>query len=141
MLDPIFLAAYTSDALEQFSRRDLLELLERARTNNARRGLSGLLLHAGGNFLQALEGPENVVREILARIERDPRHRNMQVLFFDHVPERLFADWSMGFEEARGLNEADHPGLSAFMQRDTRSPATDHGVMELLRSFRSISAH
>jgi Sensors of blue-light using FAD len=140
-IEPIFLAAYTSDAIKQFSKRDLLELLDAARKNNASRGLSGLLLYAGGNFLQALEGAEDVVRETLARIERDPRHRNMQVLFFDHVPERLFADWSMGFEEARGLSEGEHPGLSAFMQRDTISTATDHGVIELLRSFRSISAH
>ena len=138
---PIFLAAYTSDALEQFSRRDLLALLDDARKHNSKKDLTGLLLHAGGNFLQALEGPEKVVRETLTRIERDPRHRNMQILFFDHVPERLFADWSMGFEEARGLSEAAHPGLSAFMQRDTISHATDHGVIELLRSFRSISAH
>jgi hypothetical protein len=139
--EPIFLAAYMSDAVTNFSRGDLLALLEIARRSNSRVGLTGLLLHAGGNFLQALEGPEDVVRQTLTRIERDARHHNMQILFFDHVPERLFADWSMGFEEARGLSEAEHPGLSAFMQREPLAPRSDHGVLELLHSFRTISAH
>ncbi|MEO6525555.1 MAG: BLUF domain-containing protein [Gemmatimonadaceae bacterium] len=141
MTEPIFLAAYVSDARLAFSKQELLELLASSRANNARSGLSGLLLHAGGNFLQALEGPEDAVRQTLARIERDSRHHHMQVLFVDHIPARLFGDWSMGFEEAHRLNEAEHPGLTSFMGRDDASSETEHTVIDLLRSFRHVSSH
>lgn len=139
MESPLFLAAYVSDAPPPFGRDELLSVLSTSRQNNALVDVTGLLLHSGGNFLQALEGPEASVRATLARIERDPRHRHMQVLFHDHIPERLFAEWTMAFEEASALDEADHPGLSAFMRRDGAGAESDHGVLELLRSFREIS--
>jgi hypothetical protein len=141
MTEPIFLAAYVSDARRPFSKQDLLELMATSRANNARVEVTGLLLHSGGNFLQALEGPEDAVRHTLQHIERDPRHHHMQVLFVDHIPERLFADWSMGFEEASGLEATNHPGLTAFMQRDDVPTESEHTVMELLRSFRQVSSH
>ncbi|MDB4882879.1 MAG: hypothetical protein JWL95_1645 [Gemmatimonadetes bacterium] len=141
MIEPIFLAAYVSDARRPFSQKELLALLETSRANNARSDVTGILLHAGGNFLQALEGAEVDVRRILKHIELDPRHHHMQVLFVDHIPERLFAEWSMGFEETHGLDDSSHPGLTAFMGRSDVPDESDHTVIELLRTFRQVSSH
>jgi hypothetical protein len=57
--------------------------------------LTGLLLVHEGWFLQVLEGPEAAVSSLTARIGRDPRHREMQVLCSVPDEERLFGDWSM----------------------------------------------
>ncbi len=57
--------------------------------------ITGLLLAHEGWFLQALEGPEAAVLSVVARIARDPRHRDLQVLFSGPDEARLFSDWNM----------------------------------------------
>ena len=57
--------------------------------------ITGLLLAHEGWFLQVLEGPEAAVLSLVARIARDPRHRDLQVLFSGPDEARLFRDWNM----------------------------------------------
>jgi hypothetical protein len=59
----------------------LLSLLERARKNNAQRGISGILLHGYGFFIQLLEGDAELVRDLYYNhICLDTRHNNLKVL-------------------------------------------------------------
>jgi hypothetical protein len=44
------------------------QILETSRRNNARDGLSGLLLLGGRRFLQVLEGPKDALDQAYARI-------------------------------------------------------------------------
>ena len=55
----------------------MVSLLERARRNNARVGVTGLLLYREGNFMQALEGREEDVTGVHGRIAGDPWHRGL----------------------------------------------------------------
>ena len=52
---------YASAAVEAFSEVQLVQLLARARTNNERLGVTGLLLYDEGSFLQVLEGDAKVI--------------------------------------------------------------------------------
>jgi hypothetical protein len=112
--DGIFHIVYVSAALAPMNEAALKALLERSRLRYAASHITGMLLYHEGSFFQVLEGPQAAVEETFARIERDPRHRQVAVLLRGHVQQRSFGDWRMAFfscspEEARALE-----GFSAF---------------------------
>jgi hypothetical protein len=75
---------------------ELQSMLTTFRTKNLRLGISGILLHSYGRFLQMMEGDKDTIDGLYARIEKDPRHYDL----FRHnltFPRRLFTDWSMAF--------------------------------------------
>jgi hypothetical protein len=47
---------YTSHSLVPMTGDELLELLDQSRRDNAAVGITGLLLHADGSFMQTIEG-------------------------------------------------------------------------------------
>lgn len=89
---------YCSQATHDFSPEELVALLELSRRNNERVGLSGMLLYCSQSFLQVLEGDAEELAKAYARIDADPRHENVRVLFEGEVPAPMFPDWTMGFE-------------------------------------------
>jgi hypothetical protein len=74
-------------------------ILSASRRNNARDGLTGLLVTGGRRFLQVLEGPSRVLEAAYARIRADERHFALVQLSRRAIVARSFADWSMGFEQ------------------------------------------
>lgn len=78
--------------------RAVADVVRTARAHNQAHDITGVLVFDGENFVQLLEGPETAVRELMARIARDPRHHRVQICH-EHpgrVPPR-FPDWSMAF--------------------------------------------
>lgn len=94
----MFQLMYVSTASWKMENDDLNAILDVSRAKNSQLGVTGLLLHIDHGFLQILEGPKDAVLEIFGAIERDHRHTGINVLFQHDVPERLFGDWSMGFD-------------------------------------------
>ena len=90
---------YISTARAPLSEKELAQVLQISRRNNARCDVTGLLVVGGRRFLQALEGPEEAVRSTFERISRDPRHFAVVILADKPIAERNFARWSMGFEK------------------------------------------
>ena len=135
-----FFLAYGSSSATPFSSQDLADLLDVSRANNERVGITGMLLYRGGSFLQALEGPEAAVRDTMQRIEGDLRHGSVVPLLEELHEDRLFADWSMAFEDVSQLDAAAHPGLSQYLaplaSTGTITERDDHDVFEFFRSFR-----
>lgn len=72
------------------------DILKSSMRNNQAQGLSGYLLFDRHHFAQVLEGEPFRVDAALARIEADPRHREMVVLGSRERRARQFAGWSMG---------------------------------------------
>ena len=112
---------YVSSAVSLFSSEDLRNLLSLARDNNARLGITGMLLYKGGNFMQALEGPEEAVREKYSTIARDPRHVGVLKLLDYVAPEREFASWTMGFTNLDGIRPPEGSGYSEVMNQPLNS--------------------
>lgn len=106
---------YLSTATTDFDEPALRELLQISRRNNHAQGLSGMLLFAGGHFIQTLEGAVEDVDAAFARIAADPRHRDVIVALREEVDERAFAGWSMGFEELGDHEVTRVPGFSDFL--------------------------
>ena len=89
---------YCSQATHDFSPAELVELLGAARGRNEPAGLSGMLLYCSQSFLQMLEGDSAALDATYERIAADERHANLRLLQDAEVSERVFPDWSMGFE-------------------------------------------
>ncbi|WP_210517394.1 BLUF domain-containing protein [Hymenobacter terricola] len=98
----IYRVLYRSRATRHFSAGQLQELLAQARPENARLAVSGMLLYSEGMFVQAIEGPEEAVRALYARIEQDPRHTRVETVSEGLMPARQFAEWSMDFGVVEG---------------------------------------
>ena len=108
---------YRSRATRPMEARDLLPILMASLRNNARRGVTGLLVYSErhperaepGAFIQWLEGPELTVRALYERIAEDPRHAECEVVAEGAVEDltpastRLFPHWSMALETPRVL--------------------------------------
>lgn len=85
------------------------EIFGIARSQNKRAGITGALLLTDNYFVQALEGEEEVVRDLFARISQDPRHEDVTVIETE-VGERVFARWAMA--EVSKSGGADIPLIS-----------------------------
>lgn len=81
---------YVSSAPHPFKRDELLLLVEKAQSFNAASGITGMLLHKRGDFMQVLEGPESVVRTLMSKIAQDPRHSGVLTLLDRTVDARHF---------------------------------------------------
>ncbi|PVZ14665.1 BLUF domain-containing protein [Actinomycetospora cinnamomea] len=98
---------------EHERKAELGEIFSTARSNNKRLGVSGALLVWHDQFVQTLEGDENIVRDLYATIHDDPRHERVTVLEEEMVPARVFGRWSM----AR-VSDDDGPDIPLLMNRD-----------------------
>lgn len=86
---------YISSALAGVTPGDICQILAVSRRNNAIEGLTGLLIHDGVRFLQALEGERDAVLARFARIREDSRHRAIVILSEREIAERQFGLWAM----------------------------------------------
>jgi hypothetical protein len=109
---PVFRLIYRSHSRVAATERkyQLGEIFSVARSTNKRKGVTGALLITDDEFVQALEGPEPVVRELYAHIYKDKRHEQVDLLESGDVPGRVFGRWAMAKVAADG--EPDIPLLS-----------------------------
>ncbi|MEM9309886.1 MAG: BLUF domain-containing protein [Pseudomonadota bacterium] len=98
------------------SREDVESILTTSERNNPARGVTGLLLYNGRNFLQLLEGEESELVSLMLRISHDPRHTGISMIDRKLVGERSCPDWAMkrvriaeSIEKRRTMLEADLP--------------------------------
>ena len=125
---------YSSHSIERFSKRDLLDLLHESRAFNSIDGISGVLMHRDGTFVQIIEGEREVIDGLLERILRDPRHRDVKVLLDTPVESRLFADWSMGCADFDDDNLSRIPGI----RTDLSDPEVLEDIMSRLPEIAAV---
>lgn len=94
---------YTSRALGAGD-GDVEAILAAARCNNPSLGITGILSHGNGIYLQALEGGRLAVNAMYGRIQRDPRHQDVMLLHYEEIAERHFGGWTMGQVNLSRLN-------------------------------------
>lgn len=111
----MFFLVYVSSAVNQFSKDELLDLLEKSRVNNASLSITGMLLYKDGNFMQILEGEKEAVLALRDRISRDPRHKGILSLLQGALAERQFPEWTMGFRDLNSAELSAAPGFNEFM--------------------------
>lgn len=106
---------YTSASAGGLDAVERGRILCRARVNNARLGISGMLVHVDGSFYQVLEGEVEAVDELFLRIAADPRHLRVTEILREPIARRRFAGWRMGF--ANGVSGWRLPGIASRQRR------------------------
>jgi len=77
------------------SRDEVASILGASARNNPERGITGLLLYNGRNFLQLLEGEESALVALMVRIGNDPRHTGISILERKVIEHRACPGWAM----------------------------------------------
>ena len=109
------------------------DILRVSQANNARMGLTGLLIAHKGWFIQALEGPRRNVSMVFGVIGRDLRHAQLEVMQGGPVEARLFGRWSM-------CAHAIGPSATKVLRTLDLSPDFDPFIMDGERMVRLMQA-
>jgi len=112
---------YISSATTPFARKDYLNLLQQCRANNTRFGVTGMLLHKDGNFMQVLEGEPVAVNRIFRSIGVDPRHSGVVKINEHTIESRLFHEWPMAFYNLDNSDPGEFPAFPDLLRLSLRS--------------------
>lgn len=88
--------AFASRARFDLRAAQTSELIATSRANNARDGITGVLLYSGETFLQIVEGEDVAISNLWRRLLLDDRHRELTTLF-DQAGTRWYARWRAGY--------------------------------------------
>jgi hypothetical protein len=71
--------------------------LEKFRLHNKASEITGVLLSGNGVFLQVLEGDRSKINRLYANILNDQRHKDIELLHYEEIDQRVFFAWSMDY--------------------------------------------
>ncbi len=97
---------YASRARQPLALAAIDDILATSVEYNPRHGITGVLCHGNGVFLQALEGDREEVNALYQAISRDARHHELVLLQFEEIVQRDFPGWSMVRVNAAKVNPA-----------------------------------
>ncbi|NOT84128.1 MAG: BLUF domain-containing protein [Methylococcaceae bacterium] len=116
---PLNCLVYASLATQKFTDDQLLSLLKKARDNNERLDITGMLLYRDGFFMQVLEGDLDDIEELFDVIADDSRHSDIIVVYKKPIKQRSFAKWTMGFNKIDDKNIESIKGFTQFLKNPT----------------------
>ncbi len=127
---------YASKISIDTSKDDIMVLLEKARNKNKSLGITGMLVSDRGSFMQVLEGEEKTVNQLFSVISGDGRHSKVVKIISEAIPERQFADWTMGFASISRQELAKVEGINDFFTGNTCSVNINAGrAKKILDAF------
>ena len=104
------------------------KILSQARNHNPGSGITGILCYGGGIFLQAIEGGRGPVNQLYGLIQKDPRHEQVELLYYEEISERRFGGWTMGQVNLSKLNTSI---LLKYSERPELDPYSVSGKVSL----------
>jgi hypothetical protein len=124
---------FSRSAIDMGDSKALNAIVRQAAVNNARNGVTGVLVSSDDAFIQLLEGPRQALSDLLSRLYADPRHCDLRMVDFRMVEKRVTELWAMGaptlasrfayaplsFERVRDMTRED---LIARMSRYEADP-------------------
>lgn len=110
---PIRSLVFFSIAAVPMSQRDLESLGKDCAEQESHVGITGMLLHKNGSFLQVIEGLKAVVCDMFASISADPRHSDIHIISDRTIPHREFDGQAVSFNNLDELPPGS-PYLSPF---------------------------
>lgn len=93
----LYTLCYVSSCKNNLTVKDLEHLFRVNKRNNTEHNVSGILIYNNGNFLQILEGDEDLVQTLFKKIRNDARHSNLITLINNPLDDRIFTDFDSGF--------------------------------------------
>ncbi len=92
---PIFRLTYLSKPVHSFTDADLDDIESKSVGANNARDVTGLLIVRDERILQMIEGREEAVRGLYAKIEADSRHTITKLVSAAEDDERFLMTWNM----------------------------------------------
>lgn len=135
MVELVSLLYVSRSRLEPEARRAALEDIEYAcLSNNTDLDITGILVVTKEYFTQLLEGPVDNVDAVMARIIKDPRHGDIQIVRRTPVTSRFFSNWKMARFDVGNFGETAVAPIIAATHTQPESPAA-HVLGRLLVSI------
>jgi len=131
---------YKSRATVTVDLEVVLSIARESENRNTRLGITGLLLATNTHFFQALEGEERRLDRVFARISRDPRHTDLNVISRGAIQTRQFEGWGLKGVGLMGLNDALAERLQETYGREgdeLRFPESEAEALAFLDAVRS----
>jgi len=91
----LYALMYISLAAPGIRAVDVFTLAQKAKAQNARQHVTGVLCHSSDAFVQVVEGPEDSIRHLAECMHLDTRHRNMVVLAEGAIDARRYPSWDL----------------------------------------------
>ena len=135
---------YFSKSTKFFDENSLLTLLEQWRAYNTKANISGILLYVRGSIVQVLEGEAQAVETLFDRIQTDRRHTDVIRVMNRPIVQRLFPDWTMGYET---VTSRQMEGIKEMVVLDEHRSATltikpdEPIILRLLKVFYDSNRH
>jgi len=86
-----------STAVPSLTEQGLSELYQQVIEKNRVKYITGVLLFSDGNFMQIMEGEDEVLGPLYDKILEDDRHHHVFTVIDKFVDERMFEYYSNGF--------------------------------------------
>jgi len=106
----MFELAYNSIAKPDIDGKNLKDIQEISQKFNSENNITGCLVYYKGQFVQILEGNEEIIEDLYARIEKDRRHYHVKKLYSNYKEKRVFGEWGMA------VVDLDDPELAELSQ-------------------------
>jgi hypothetical protein len=112
-------------------------IVQVSRVNNGQCDISGFLCANSSFFMQCIEGEQQAVRALFARIASDPRHSDIRIMFDGDIASRSFGHWRM--RVALGL-EKHQAILQHYSQGAVFDPylLSAQQCLQLLKDFAAL---
>lgn len=88
---------YYSKAVPDITSKDINDILNVAYTRNREFGLSGCLIFMENTFIQILEGDQQHIENLYAKLLLDARHSNITLISQGMAEQRFFSEWGMAY--------------------------------------------
>ena len=124
-------------------RAQMQSLVSKAAAHNEKHGITGVLIHANGRFMQVLEGSKEVVIATLQRIQADRRHEQIDILKTELSDERFFSSWSMNlveFDEPESLTHQRIDSIKALFRKNPNAQCIDAFESFVTPAFATLSS-
>ncbi len=118
---------YISTVNRHLSEEEIESIGQISARNNSGVGITGVLISVHDYFFQVLEGDEDAIAQVIERIRRDPRHKDMHILKAEtEITERHFPKWSMRTIRLAGSGDIILQAIRDMLQNIAQS----HRVIE-----------
>jgi hypothetical protein len=85
---------YISSSTKSLAREEFLELVAQSQGKNDAMGITGVLMFKDGNFMQVLEGEQELIAKLYSTIKVDPRHTLVCIIQEGPISLREYQGWS-----------------------------------------------
>ena len=73
----------------------LAAIVQKSRVSNQASGVTGAMIHQDGQIIQVIEGEDDVIDQLYAKICNDTRHTDVTELYQKEIIQRSFKQWSL----------------------------------------------